>query len=69
MVTLFTVKRVSFIPTILIIAALLGRTVIVLLQSTVRICLFPVHSCIIDILINGCEFLSPLYVTDFFANV
>ena len=69
MVTLFTVRRASFIPTTPIIAALLGRTAIAWLQSTVRICLPLIHNCIIISLINGFGFPPLLYVTNFLANV
>ena len=68
MVTLFTVKKAGITPIILTIAALLGRTVIVLLQSTVLICLPLVCNCIIS-LRNGLRSLSPFYVTNLLANV
>ena len=69
MVTFFTVKRASIIPTILITAALLGRTAIVLLLSTVWICLPLVHKCIITSSDNGFGFAPLLYVMNFLASV
>ena len=62
-------ERVSFIPTIPITTALLGRTVIVLLPSTVRICLPLIHNCIITSFGNGFGFSPPFDVTDLLASV
>ena len=70
MVTLFTVKGVSFTQTILIIAALLGKIITVWRLSIVRICL-PLNQACISIVLNcyiGLRFPA-FYVTNVLANV